>query len=105
MTWSGPPSAALAAARSAVEAAGGAVVDARLFSDLHLHLAVELDAAGAAGLIAALEAASLRVDDEAGAALCRAAAGPAGSELHLALGIRMSQGQGDVQQTIPAVPG
>ncbi len=103
--FSGPPSAALGAARGAVEVVGGAVVEARQFSDLHLHLAVELEAAAAPTLLQALGAAGLRVEAGADTALNAAATTSPGAELRLALGITLAQGKGDVLQTIPAVPG
>ena len=103
--FGGPPSAAVSAARGAVEEVGGVVVEARQFSDLHLHLAVELEAAAASTLFQALGAAGLRVEAGADAALSAAATAPPGAELRLALGITLAQGKGDLRQTIPAVPG
>lgn len=104
LLWRGPPRDALDAARGAVEAAGGAVVDAHAFSDLHLHLAVELDPAAATALLAALAAAGLEVEARAAEALL-AAATPPSAELRLALGLRLCQGTGELRRDVPSVPG
>ncbi len=96
--WRGPPAAALATARAAVEAAGGAVVDARALSDLHLTLIVELDAEDLDPLAAALAAAGLVL-------LPATAPGPRLGPIELRLGICTAAGGGDHRVEVPAVPG
>jgi hypothetical protein len=96
--WRGPPAAALGAARAAVEAAGGAVVDARALSDLHLTLIIELEGEDLPALGAALAAAGLGLASGAAPA---AGAGP----VALRLAVCTAAGGGDRRADVPAVPG
>jgi hypothetical protein len=96
--WRGPPAAALGAARAAVEAAGGAVVDARALSDLHLTLIIELEGEDLPALGAALAAAGL---GPAEGAPWSAPAGP----VELRLAVCTAAGGGDRRAEVPAVPG
>lgn len=97
--------AGLSAARDAIGATGGWVLDVELFGDMAACLRVKVPSATAGALALELEAGrDVSLDAQSRAALAELAA-QAALDVPGTLSLTFAQGRGDLRLTKPAVPG
>ena len=96
--------AGLSAARDAIGATGGWVLDVELFGDMAACLRLEVPSASGPALGEALDAGGVDLDAESRAVLAGLAA-HAPADAPGTLSLTFAQGTGDLRLTKPAVPG